>query len=492
MDNSLSIWLDTINQPGSQVVFCGPGETYRLSDCRRVVRSLATRLNADERAGWVLQEPHGFRFLCALTALIFAGKEVILPNAINLKKLLGTDTSVKGFIGNSELFDRPCDLIVEIPPDEEVDDKRLRENELAAHSGKVCFHTSGSTGSAKVIEKTGAQLLDEALTIAETWPMPHGTLVFPLVSHLHIYGLAFGFLYPLVAGGATYLSRVSGVRGSIKSVEFDPGLGFSSAIVVTSPTLGRQIEALKYMATTDALVGQDAPLPINRVFSAGGRLSVDNARRISQVFGSPITEILGSTETGAAATRERLLSEAEGEEQDWRLLTGLSARTGANDGRIEPTDYPTVAFEIWGGHVSGSEQAPTVTGDLVRFTSPKTFKWLGRGDSIVKIEGKRVSVEQMRNALEKSDLVKDAVVVAIERNNREALVGAVVLSETGESYLGQNSKTLLDRELVTTLLDSFDSVLVPKTFRYLESLPMNDQGKLSRETVISMFRDQCT
>jgi hypothetical protein len=126
------------------------------------------------------------------------------------------------------------------------------------------------------------------------------------------------------------------------------------------------------------------------------------------------------------------------------------------------------------------------TGDAGRLLSPGTFSLSGRLDSIVKIEEKRVSLEEVEGRLRASPLVEEAHVLALEQA-RQFLAAVLVLSPAGGALLASAGRRELTSRLRGHLRAWFEPTLLPRKWRFVESLPRDAQGKLRREAVLALF-----
>jgi 3-hydroxymyristoyl/3-hydroxydecanoyl-(acyl carrier protein) dehydratase len=126
------------------------------------------------------------------------------------------------------------------------------------------------------------------------------------------------------------------------------------------------------------------------------------------------------------------------------------------------------------------------TGDAGRLLSSNAFSLLGRIDSIVKIEEKRIALDEVENRLRESSLVEDAHVVALERS-RQFLAALIVLSPAGRSRFAYARRREITAHFRAHLLTWFEPTVLPRKWRYVESVPRDAQGKVLRETVLGLF-----
>lgn len=112
------------------------------------------------------------------------------------------------------------------------------------------------------------------------------------------------------------------------------------------------------------------------------------------------------------------------------------------------------------------------SGDLARWTSNGNLEYMGRIDEQVKIRGFRVEPGEIENVIKKLEGIKEAVVIAREKDGIKYLLAYVVSDKTID--IGK-IKNLLNSEL--------PNYMVPARIMQIESLPMNKNGKLDKKSL---------
>ncbi|EPR07806.1 non-ribosomal peptide synthase/polyketide synthase [Ruminiclostridium papyrosolvens] len=112
------------------------------------------------------------------------------------------------------------------------------------------------------------------------------------------------------------------------------------------------------------------------------------------------------------------------------------------------------------------------SGDLARWTSDGNLEYMGRIDEQVKIRGFRVEPGEIENVIKKFEDIKEAVVIAREKDGVKYLLAYVVSDKTID--IGK-IKNLLNSEL--------PNYMVPARIMQIESLPMNKNGKLDKKSL---------
>jgi amino acid adenylation domain-containing protein len=137
------------------------------------------------------------------------------------------------------------------------------------------------------------------------------------------------------------------------------------------------------------------------------------------------------------------------------------------------------------------------TGDLARYRSNRadgTIEFMGRGDTQVKIRGYRIELSEIENALERSPLVRAAVVVvrtdwvsAYDAPGDKRLAAYVVPAVPGEaSALAAELIPQLRKHLQEQLPD----YMQPAAIMLLDSLPRTVNGKIDRRALPAPMPEQ--
>src|SRR5262249_18061590 len=113
------------------------------------------------------------------------------------------------------------------------------------------------------------------------------------------------------------------------------------------------------------------------------------------------------------------------------------------------------------------------TGDICRYLRDGTIEFLGRRDHQVKIRGFRVELGEIETALVAHHAVQQAAVVAREdhRGRRELVAYLVAKSDLAVEALRQQ------------LAEKLSGHMVPAKYVVLQSLPLNENGKVDRNAL---------
>jgi acyl-coenzyme A synthetase/AMP-(fatty) acid ligase len=430
-----------VDCPGAaEVAFRGP-EPLTVARLRSDVAVNAARFAADDVRQALLVCDDSYNFVVGLLALFAAGADVLLPP--------NAQPGTVAALGDG------CDCV--------VSDARLLssgpELPLAALDPECCrvdFFTSGSSGTPKRIVKTLAVLERETEVLERLWGTEVGDADFlGTVSHQHIFGLTFRVLWPLYAGrrfaaAAHDLMEQLLIETTRRSV------------IVSSPA------HLTRLAGLPPLGPERAP---RLVLTAGAPLPDAALDEILRVFGILPTEIFGSTETGAIAWRR-----AAPDAPTWTPLPGVTVSASSEGLLSVATPFSTVP-------------GPLALADRVELTGDGGFRFGGRSDRIVKVEGKRVSLFQLERDIVALDLVAAAAVVPLE-DDHLALGAVAVLRAPGERLLEELGKFRFERLLRRELAKFYDPAVLPRRWRFVRELPLDRMGKLRVATLAALFDEE--
>ena len=437
----LSRLLASQRQPDI-IVARGDVAPIRWQEFSSRVQTLSTHLQQSHSKRWLLGCTDAFDFACGFFALMHAGKEIVIPPSLlpeaieNLK---------------SEYEER----LVALPP-VSSNVQQAVPRPLDAHAVRIDLYTSGSTGTPQKIEKTLAQLEAEVNVLENSWGrLLADAAIVANVPHHHIYGLLFRLLWPLAAGRIFDSVQCGQPHQLLERLEL-----LGKAAIVSSPA---QLNRM------DALISLEALKPnCCCLFSSGGPLNELAAESFHRVLGFAPLEIYGSTETGGIAWRQQ----ANGETA-WTPLPGIEI--GSDDSGALKLRSPFAGDGNWFNH-----------SDRIELLPDGRFHLMGRMDRVVKVEEKRLFLPDMEARLRLHPWVTDAGIALLE-GRRQVLGAAVVLNPDGLAMLESEGKPQISQALRQDLGRFFDAVLLPRKWRFVENLPLNERGKLTAAALADLF-----
>jgi acyl-coenzyme A synthetase/AMP-(fatty) acid ligase len=384
----------------------------------------------------------------ALLASLAGGPVLLLPYAFSGQALAGIQQATGC---TAAITDRPRGF----PPNIEVilpqrgEPKADLGHYIAQPEEELLrLYTGGSTGTPQLWSKTGINLFAEALFLAAHFQVSPTDRIVATISPTHIYGLLYSVLLPLVSG-ATVLAGTPSFPEEISRTVRDQ----EATILVSVPTHYR---ALRGKASLEA--------SLRLAFSSAGMLDVEENSEFCCHNQAGIVEVYGSTETGGIGLRNRSL------------------------GEVGFTPYPTVDWQIRDERLSirspylspglpRDAEECFLAGDRVESCGSTGFQLKGRADSITKVAGKRVDLEEIRALIKAQPGVTDCLVLALaETSGREHRIVALV---EGRS---------VDMEAIQkNLAVRFEPYALPRAIKVIDRLPLKDNGKVDRAAILRLF-----
>ncbi|OJT18124.1 4-coumarate--CoA ligase [Archangium sp. Cb G35] len=389
-----------------------------------------------------------FEFSAALLGAWHAGVCVYLPADAQPATLARLRDEVDGFAGK---------IPAEYAPLSPGEGREGGWTPLSPEARALVIYTSGSSGEPTAIPKRLRQLTREVATLAALFEERLGEArVVSTVSHQHIYGLLFRVLWPLTAG------RPFAAHGLTYPEDIVAALRQGPAGLIASPA---HLKRLPDMLDWAQVRGN-----LRTLFSSGGPLPLEALQACRALLGQAPVEVYGSSETGGIAWRQRTGDDALA----WRVMPGVEVGT-----REE-------MLTVRSPHLDLPEGDWLRTEDRVRLL-PEGFELLGRGDRLLKLEEKRVSLSALERTLLEGGLLREARVLPLEEGHRLTLAVVAVPSEAGWKLHGEGGKRALNQALRQQLTSRFEPSAFPRRFRYLEAMPVNSQGKSTEAALAALF-----
>ena len=440
--------LQTIWQRDSEcVVAFGPDGEVTLAELRRGSQQLAwamARLAGPERPSmrWALCFDDSLLFAQALLACALGGHQAILPGHQRLAGLQALQSQFDGLLTDGELPGAALTTAQLRLPLLAADDEREAGGAVllpAPERLELTLFSSGSTGEPKAIPKAWPQLEAELRVQMALWgERLAGTRVLASVSHQHIYGLLFRILLPLGLGRP--FDR--------RSIDYPEQLALQTApwCLIASPA---------FLSRLDPAI---AAAGCRLIVSSGGPLQLEDARQARALFGQLPVEIFGSSETGGIGWRQRHQVQTP-----WTTLPGVEVRVGPDQGLLLRSPFlPTAEWLACADRIALHEGG---------------FELLGRQDRVVKLEEKRVSLDEVEARLQALEEVEAAAVLPLQQGQRQILGAVLVLSELGAARWAELGPGRFLLALRQQLRPWLEPVALPRSVRRVEQMPVNAQGK---------------
>lgn len=431
-----------------------------LTDCAKIrkfifekdSKNLSNNSSSKSSKRWILHCDDYYYFLCSYIALLQCKKEIALTANISEEFIKEMRQSGDELLIDVKDFSDSIYIPSIIENAQIPSEKEIRETpSILADETKIFMFTSGSTGKPKAILQRLTEFELDNEFIFSLWgnEFLKRKLVATL-SHHHIYGLLFSLMLPFASGVPMRRSRIE------FPTEFEKLNDVSYLIVAVPAFLKRTVEVEEKLNLIDPFIT-----------TSGGVLLPEVAKQTKEVFGFWPMEVYGSTETSGIAYRQSVNG------LEWTPFA--NAILSKNEEGCLNIKSPYI-----------KDPAGFQTADLVDIHDDGRFILMGRKDSIVKIEEKRVSLTEVENRLLQSGFVKDVCVVAMS-DRRQYLAAAVVFNDLGRERFLQMKKFDVNMFFHDYLMDFFENVVIPKKWRFVDELPMDLQGKKKKNDIIALF-----
>ena len=400
-------------------------------------------------------------FSVGFFALLLLRKTIVILSNTQKETIKTLEKTVDAFL----FLEKINTLLPQIIIEENAAD--IAENDFnfltsISDKSEIIFYTSGSTGEPKAIKKSLYNLEKEIQELHRMWGKNiKNNAYISTVSHQHIYGFLFRFLWPLAEKNAIHTDPISTPEQLIKLCCY-----FKNCILISSPAFISRISKYSDMYSFSVFP--------NLIFSSGSALAYDTAQKTKKLMKSVPIEILGSTETGGIAYR------TQNNDDWWTPFSSLQLKVNSNGELMLKSPY-----------IYNSKTYYT-TNDIIEFGARKKFQLKGRSDRIIKTEEKRISLVEIELSLLKHPYVLEAYTLLLETDRRE--IGAIIkLTPKGEKYFSAEGKRNLNLLLKKYLLNYIELITVPRKWRYVSEIPINTQGKYVNKTIQKLFiKKTCT
>jgi acyl-coenzyme A synthetase/AMP-(fatty) acid ligase len=308
----------------------------------------------------------------------------------------------------------------------------------------ITAFTSGTTGRPQPQTRTwgslvvAAQILNRRLALAAGRACVLGT-----IPPQHMYGFETTVMLPLQNGASIHPGR--------------PLLPGDVAAAL------EEIPGERWLATTPAhlrpcIAGGTRVPRLKGVLSATMPLSPELATHARRLWEAPIHEIYGCTETGIVALRSPVAGE------HWKVTDGLRLQQRGD--------------ETWvsGGQLERETRLP----DRISLASETEFSLEGRPGDMVKVAGKRASLEALNQELLRVHGVHDGAFFLPEASRATSpRLAAVVVAPS-----------LNRAAILRALRERIDPAFLPRPLLILDALPRTAVGKLPQEALAALERAQ--
>ena len=323
--------------------------------------------------------------------------------------------------------------------------------------------TSGTTAAPRAIRFRSEQLLADCNQICETMGLTERDLNFAVIPLSHSYGFSNLVTPLLVRGIPMALSRDRMPRAVLDD------LARTGATVF--PGMPIFYQAFCEMEKTPLLP------KLRLCISAGAPLPLEIARKFREKFGYSIHSFYGSSECGGICyDREARLREPGfvGQPMQGVRVELIEPEAPASPIRVRSPAagdgyFPEPDEEKLGGG--------RFTPDDLLTAGEDGFRIVGRISDVINVAGKKVNPAEVEAELLRFEGVRAAVVFGRESTLRNEEVAACVVAPEG----------VRETELLDFCRARLSGWQVPKRIFFVEEIPVNERGKVSRSELAQRF-----
>jgi acyl-CoA synthetase (AMP-forming)/AMP-acid ligase II len=398
----------------------------RVTTARFVAQAEALARQLPDKRHLIHLAGNRYLFLLGWVAACLRGQVMLLPS----NQGAATLTELRGEFPDSHVFDDTAAL--SMLGDATGAATALPDWTLPVDRVVAIVFTSGSTGRPEAHAKTWGSLFHNSRLAARDVLGGMARNVVATVPSQHMYGLEASLLVSLTAGCCSFDSKPffpADVRAALAAMP-------EPRMLVTTPAHLRVLTA----------AGVDLPA-VHRVVSATAPLPAELARQAELLWNTEVFEIYGCTEAGVMAHRRTTRS------QRWRTLAG------------------GVMVSVDGAAEYRAPQLPNVVPlpDVIESHGDTEFTLLGRANDMIKVAGKRSSLQELTRKLLSIPGVEDGAIFVPDGEERPAAIAV--------------APGLTTAQILAGLREILEPVFVPRPLVLVEKLPRNDLGKLPREAM---------
>lgn len=296
--------------------------------------------------------------------------------------------------------------------------------------------TSGTTGEPEPYYKTWGGFLHEARVAGESLGLDVNEVkrCVATIPAQHMYGFIASIMVPLYYGIAIEADcpfYPEDIRLNLLSVDTD-------AMLVTTPIQLRNC------------VLENTELDnLAFILSSAASLEESTARQAESDYDVPVYEFYGSTETGAIAFRKTT------KDSIWKTFNDITV--SESGGKLL----------VSAPYLNDSQ----TINDYVSVLTDREFTFKSRSSDVIKISGKRASLNELNMALMDVPNVKDGTFYQLDSGHEQRLIAFIVSNKPSHKFVLEELKTRID------------PVFLPRRINFVESLPRSETGKLTRDAI---------
>ncbi len=306
--------------------------------------------------------------------------------------------------------------------------------------------TSGSTGEPKENRKYWGDMVSVSRLLQARLELGQQDCLLVTVPPQHAYGFETIILMPCLGGVSLYIDKLfypADIQAAIGEIA---ATGLSVNLVTTPVHLRALLDSGLKLAGLRQIISSSAPL------------SKQLARQVEKQFLAPLMEVFGSTEMTSIATRRTA------HESEWQLYPGVELKA-------DESGWLAVAAHL--------PQLPRLDDRIeLNADNKRYFSFLGRNSDLIKVAGKRTSLQYLNECLLEIPGVIDGVFLVIDDRQDSRLQALAV------------APTLSKAEILAALNRVIEPAFIPRPLHLVSGLPRNGAGKLPGAAIVELLKGQ--
>lgn len=336
----------------------------------------------------------------------------------------------------------------------------------------VVQFTSGVGGVSKAVGRTRDNIADELRNFCAATGLSDCDRILCMTPLFHAYGLVNGFLPAFFRGACLVLAERFLPRDVL-------GLALKHR-----PTVILGVPLMYELLVQLDRVADGAFADTRFCFSAGARLLTTTALAFRNLFGRPIGQLYGSTETGVIAFNHGRAAEeypeSVGHAVPGRDIRVIGEGDGAGAGEICIRSAGTAPFYIGAPALTAQafDDGWYHSGDLGEVNCDGLIRITGRKSTFINVGGMKVDPFEVETVLRAIPGVQDAVVVGIPHKDPSYSGELVKAFVVGAPDLSRKS-------LLRACHEQIAEYKVPREVEFLGELPRTPMGKVLRKYLVN-------
>ncbi|MCU0723724.1 MAG: AMP-binding protein [Planctomycetes bacterium] len=357
---------------------------------------------------------------------------------------------------------------------EEKDALPARDN--ADGDTAVILYTSGTAGRPKGVVLTHGNFLADCSLFDQLCPIRSDDRIVAVLPLFHIFGLTNVLLGALYHGAAAALVPQYSPSNLLQALADTR----ATALLATPTMIVHLVKAQKR---------RKLPLPGTLRFCISGAapLPVETIAEFEETFGAPLFEGYGLTESTSAAALNTKARERPG--AVGKLPDGIEARIVDDTGNaLPPCATGEIALRgptVTKGYYNLPEETAAafrdgwfLTGDIGYVDAEGLLRITDRKKDLIVKGGFKIPPKEIEEVLLGNPAVREAAVIGIRREEREAIKAFVVCR-----------KGTTEAELLAYCQEKMAAFKVPNVFEFREALPKSMTGKVLKKELRDGFVD---